>query len=385
MLARLDWPAATLEFGQDSDEARRVEAQQRRAIELAPGDPDLYVTMAGIAENTRRYEEALDWLEKGLAIDPLSARLHLEQGRLRLRRLRRPEEAAQSFAVAHEILPEWPAAMIFAGDAALAMGKVADGVEWYLHSMSLDPQDHELPSEIASLYYQLGLLEEGDAMLQQAQALAPREILTRSVQLERYLLADNYERAVAYAAEIIRDRIENRGGAFDLAVSGYVSSMIELGQAGQVADFFETVQPGISDLAYEPRGSLDSSLQFFLTMALLETGAFEAAEVKMSKVVELADRVVPEWRQYHDTMAVVAMAEGDREAAVSHALADMSQAVGRRLHWNINYRHTAWMKPLLRDPRIARRIEELDGMVRDAAAEVREMLASRQEDAAPPP
>jgi tetratricopeptide (TPR) repeat protein len=370
MLAILDWPDATLRYGQASEQASLVEATMLRAIELAPNDPDVYVGMATVAASTNRNEESLRWLDKGLAVDPLSARLHLQRGGMLLRQLGRPEEAAESFSRAQVILPEWPAATIASGDAAIAMGNFADGIYWYLHSMLLDPQDHELPAMISRVYYQLGMRREGDAMLRRAQALAPQETITRSVQLERHLLDDNYERAVVLAEQMIRDEIENRLGAFDIAVSGYVSSMIELGRPERVAEFFESVQPGITSIDYEPHGPIDSSMQFFLVMALLETGALESAHAKMEKVIELADKVIPDWRDNHDTMAVVSVAQGDREAAIQHALKDMEIPLGRRVSWSINYQHTAWMKPLLNDERIATRISELDAVTRDAAIEL---------------
>jgi TolB-like protein/Tfp pilus assembly protein PilF len=378
MLAALDWAPTVLAYGLVSEQASRVEAEMLRAIELAPSDADLYVAMANIATNANRNEESLDWIDKGLAVDPLSARLHLQRGGMLLETLERPEEAAESFARAHEILPRWTAATSSAGEAAFAMGNFADGISWYLHTMSLDPQDHETPAMISRIYYQLGMWDEGDAMLRQAQALAPQVTFTRSVQLERHLLADNYERAVLLAEQMIRDEVENRRGAYDMAVSGYVSSMIELGQSERVAKFFESVQPGISSVDYQPRGARDSSMQFFLVMALLDSGAYEVANAKMETLIALADDVVPGWRDNHDTMAVVAVARGDRKAAIEHALEDMEESLGRRAGWNINYQHTAWMKPLLKDTRIAERIAELQALTQDAATEVRDMLAKQR-------
>ena len=230
---------------------------------------------------------------------------------------------------------------------------------------------------MSRIYYQLGMQEEGDEMLRLAQALAPEKGITKRAELERQLYAGNNERVVALAETMIRDAIENRRGAFDAAVSGYVSSMIELGRSDQVSAFFESVRPGITSDDYEPRAAVDSSMQFFLVMALLDMGEFELANAKLDKVIEIADAVIPGWRANHDTMAVVSIARGDREAAIQHALKDMKHPLGRRANWRINYQYMSWMKPLLSDERIMARISELESLTRIAADEVREMQVSQ--------
>lgn len=378
MLAIYDWPRARLRYGESSSQASLVEAELKRAVDLAPNDPDLYAFMASIAASTGRIEESLDWIDKGLAVDPLSTRLYLNRGGKLLWQLDRPEEAAKSFARAHEILPEHTGATLALADAALAMGKFAEGVGWYLYSMSLDPQDHEIPVMMSRIYYQLGMQKEGDEMLRLAQALAPEKGITKRAQLESHLYAGNHERIVSLAETMIRDAIENRRGTFDAAVSGYVSSMIELGRSEQVSVFFESVRPGITSDDFEPRAAVDSSMQFFLVMALLEMGEFDLANAKLDKVIAIADTVVPGWRNNHDTMAVVSIARGDREAAIAHALRDMKHPVGRRANWRINYQHMSWMKPLLSDERIVARIAELESMTQEAANEVRGIPVSTQ-------
>jgi TolB-like protein len=377
MLAIYDWPRARLSYGESSNQVSLVEAELKRAIDLAPNDPDLYAFMASIASSTNRIEESLNWIDKGLAVDPLSTRLHLNRGGKLLWLLDRPEEAAKSFSKAHEILPQHTGATLALGDAAIAMGKFAEGVGWYLYSMSLDPQDHEIPVTMSRIYYQLGMQEEGDDMLRLAQALAPEKGITKRAQLERHLYAGNIERAVVLAETMIRDAIENRRGTFDAAVSAYVSSMIELGRSDQVSVFFESVRPGITSDGYEPRAPIDSSMQFFLVMALLDRGEFELANAKLDKVIAIADAVVPGWRSNHDTMAVVSIARGDHEAAIEHALKDMKHPLGRRANWRIVYQHMSWMKPLLSDERIVARISELESLTQKAAEEVRGMPVSQ--------
>jgi TolB-like protein/Tfp pilus assembly protein PilF len=373
--AMLDWSNALQSFGPVSKQALLAEENILRAIELAPNDPDLYFAMANVTAVANRNVESLEWIDKGLAVDPLSARLQLQRGRILMGALDRPEEALEAFAQGRRLEPEWTAITFAAGEASFALGRFADGIAWYQRAMDLDPQDHELPANISRFYYQLGLREEGDEMLRRAQALAPQEPWTRGLELEKHLRADNYERAAILAESIIRDGVENRGGAFNMAVVGYVSSMIELGRTQAAAEFFESVNPGITSADYVPPGLNEVFIQFTLLHALLDMGSFETANAIGTKLKTLADQVVPGWRDDNYVMANVSIAQGDRDAAIEYTLKDLDQPLGKNLDWRFEYQHIAWMKPLLSDQRVANRIAELEVATQVAGDAVRVMLA----------
>ena len=48
------------------------------------------------------------------------------------------------------------------------------------------------------------------------------------------------------------------------------------------------------------------------------------------------------------------------------------------MNWRANYEQVAWMKPLLKDERIALRVIELDAETKAAGDEVRIMLAEQR-------
>ena len=377
LLASIDWRNAVQMYGPVSEQSLQAEADLKSAIDLAPNDPELYFAMSLVAQVSNRSEESLEWIDKGLACDPLSARLHLQRGRLLLGALDRPEDAEEAFAKGREIAPEWTAVNFASGDVAFAQSRFADGIGWYQQAMALDPQDHELPSILSGLYYRLGLTDEGDDMLRRAQALAPQEPRTRRAELERHLQADNYERAAILAEEMLRDDIENRAGTFNVAVIGYVSSMIDLGKANAVADFFESLKPGISSTDYAPPGGDEMFMRFMLVQALVDIGSFETANEILNSVIAFADVAIPGWRDNDYAMAMVSLAQGDQEAAVEYALQDLDEPLGTQLNWSSNYQHIAWMKPLLKDEQIAKRIAELEVETLAAADEVRVLLAEQ--------
>jgi len=378
LLAAVDWREAVRSHGPVSDETALAEADLLKANELAPNDPDIYAVLSTVAAVNNRDDESLEWVDKGLEIDPLSARLHLQRGRMLLGPLEDPEKAEEAFAKGQEIAPEWTAVNFALGDAAFAQSRFADGINWYRHAMTLDPQDHELPASISRFYYQFGLSDEGDDMFRRAQALAPQEPWIRSLELEQQLRANNHERVVVLAKDIISDGIENRGGAYSLAVRGYVSSMIELGKADAVTDFFESVNPGISSVDYVPPSVNEAIMQYTLIQALVDIGAFELSNEILASLLDFADRTAPGWRDDNEyAMATISIARGDTDAAIEYALKDLEQPYSEQRNWSLNYQHVAWFKPILKDERIAQRIAELELETQAAGDEIRTMLAEQ--------
>ncbi len=84
MLASIDWQNAVQGYGPFSEQSLQAEADLKTAIELAPNDPALYFTMSLVAQLSNRNDESLEWIDKGLDCDPMSARLLLQRGRLLL-------------------------------------------------------------------------------------------------------------------------------------------------------------------------------------------------------------------------------------------------------------------------------------------------------------
>ncbi len=378
MLAAIDWQNALLIYGPNSEQTIKAEASLRHAVELAPNYSLLYYAMSNIAAASGRNDESLEWLDKGLAVDPLSARLHLLRGRLLLGLSDRSLEAQEAFARGREITPDWTALIIASGDAAFAQGHFAEGIHWYQRAMSLDPQDHELPANISRFYYALGLQDEGDEMLRRAQAIAPQKAWTRGLELEKQLRADNYERAVILAKGMIRDDIENRGDAFELAVMGYASSMIELGKADAIVGFFESLRPGISALEYLPPGHKERVMRFMLVQALVHRGSIDAANSILDSLIAFMDKSGPEWRQNDYLRATISMAQGEKESAIEFMIQNIDRPLGLQMGWRFRYQHLAWLKPLLQDARVAKRVAELEIETQVAGDEVRTMLMEQR-------
>ncbi len=97
----------------------------------------------------------------------------------------------------------------------------------------------------------------------------------------------------------------------------------------------------------------------------------------LEDLTALADETAPGWRDDPYTMANVALAGDDGEAALAYALEDLGRPLGRQMDWRRKYRDVVWLEPLLTQPRIAARLRELDAETDAARDEVRAMLAER--------
>ena len=378
MVAAMGLMRASNTTGPASPEALLARQALESAIAGAPNEADLYAALAGSHLAIRDADGALRWIEKGLEIDPLSARLHLQKAQILLNHLDQPEEALEVFARGRELAPGWTATIFASGDAEMRLGNFGKGVGWYLEAMQVDPQDHELPSIIARIYYSLRLTEQGDEMYDRARAMAPQEPWPKSLELERQLRESNYERAVLLAESFIRDNIENRGDAYNLALFSYVSAMIELGQAERVPEFFESVRPGISSPAYRAQDIKDMLMQFALVYALVQVGSVDVANTVLATMTDVADAAAPGWRDNPRVQMMLAIAHGEMDAAAEHALADLARPLSKQLDWELTYRHYAWVRPVLADERVARRLGELDAEVEAAREDVLQMLGNRE-------
>jgi hypothetical protein len=129
-----------------------------------------------------------------------------------------------------------------------------------------------------------------------------------------------------------------------------------------------------------PPGGDEAFMRFMLVQAMVDMGSFETANEILNSLIAFADLAIPGWRDSDYVMATVAMAQGDEELAVEYALQDLDEPLGTQLDWSFNYLHVAWMKPLLKNEQIAKRIAELEAETQAAGDEIRVMLAAQQSE-----
>ncbi len=375
--AIIDWQRAFQSRGPTDESTIAAGNALVETAEKAPNQPAIFGSLALASLAAGNAAESLDWLEKGLSIDPLSARLNLQKGRLLLTFLNRPADAQRAFAKARESAPGWTAVALASGDAAFAQQKFREGMRWYVEAMEMDPQDHEIPAMIGSHLYNFGIDTVAEDMLVRAQAIAPNAPYTQALQLEKHIRSGNDERVVNLASQLLADDIEDRGSAFSLSVFGYVSAMINLDTAAKVPEFFESLRPGITESEYQLTGTKEFSMRFALVHALNNVGDFSLSQSIMSDLQDWADLAIPGWRQNDYVMVNTFIASGDIEGAVPYAISDLSRPLGQQMRWRTNYEYFTWMDPLLDVPEVEREIARLDARTDEAAEGIAELFAKR--------
>lgn len=114
----------------------------RKAIELAPRDPDLHFNLGNVLVQTERYEEAEEALRRSLRLDPGSPRAHLNLGVLLLNRFE-VSEAEQHLRWAVRLDPRLPKPYLHLGRIAGAVYDYEGAIEAYrrYRERISDPQE----------------------------------------------------------------------------------------------------------------------------------------------------------------------------------------------------------------------------------------------------
>jgi tetratricopeptide (TPR) repeat protein len=128
----------------ESEALTRAERWDEAAIALeevikrGEASDSTYLNLALTRHRSRRSEEALEWLRKGLVAFPGSAPLHHRAGRVLLQ-LERPEEAAKELAEALALEPRFLDARLALGLAEQARGRSAEARAAFTEVQKLAP------------------------------------------------------------------------------------------------------------------------------------------------------------------------------------------------------------------------------------------------------
>jgi len=212
------------------------------AIERTPNEPQLYDTLAFLLRYTGQPEEALQWLERGITVDPLAWNLHLTRMLWKMR-VGDIDEAEASYARGIAANPDDLWLLLWGAEIQMLRKRYAEWFETNRKFMELDPLDIEMPVEIALRFYLVGLEDEGDKYLQRAITIAPDKAFVRRGQLYRQVILGNYLGARKMSEAMLRDDIEDRFGTYWSAVMVYMSTMSELGKTDEALAVLEELKP----------------------------------------------------------------------------------------------------------------------------------------------
>jgi tetratricopeptide (TPR) repeat protein len=348
-------------------------AELTAAVERTPNEPILYRTLGRLLSNANRPEEALQWLDRGLVVDPLDWRLHFYRGG-RLMELGRLDAAAASYERIMELSPDNVNGYSQASSVSWRRKQYAESFKLSRKAMEVDPLDHELPVGIAINLYTVGLMEEGDQYLQRAITIAPDKAVVRAAELYRLMLLDDHSRVRDLSETLLRDDVDTRRGAYWLAVMAFMSTMSEEDKTDQALTVLEELRPGVSSPDFDPRSPKDHALQYFAVLALARTQSQVETLRMLDAVVPRWDESFSSWRNYWPGLvAPIAMARGQTDVAVELMLEDLESGLPFSFYFYRppRYQHIYYYKILALEPPIAERLAELDAEAKRGGEEIR--------------
>ena len=362
-----EYAAATTTALAIVDDAIRVQPNVAALYELAAANRNREASAAG---------DVLALVERGLALDPLSPSL-LHAKATALRGLDRTDEALQVYARLRELHAETPAGYSGAAHVHLARGEFADAVKWMAQAARVDPDDHELPASVADVLMGMGMTEDAEAWVQQAELRNAAGPATRRARIVLAVQAGETERAIELAREVIRERASNRRGLYSMAAFVYFTLMRDAGRLQEADAFVASIAPGAMKDPPQLGGDEQDLIMAFSVLESLQ-GRVEPARLaeRARRFASAIKLLIPDFdpEEGYNGALFAGMLGDDRKAArLMAALIEGRKNLPSL--WRMEFR-----SPLLaaaqREPVVVAALKALEADVAVQVARYRELLAA---------
>jgi len=346
----------------EGEQAEEYLAQVIASIAQKPNETLLYQETVLVLGFLERREEAIEWLNRGIAVDPLNWNLRYMLAR-RLERVGDLDGAEAAYEKAIELNPNNSNIYSMAANIHWARKQYGKAFSMERKAMLADPFDYEVPADIAIILYQFGLLDEGDKYLDRAITRAPDKPYVRTASLYQFLLQDELQKAHDMSEKMLRDEIEDRFFAYQFAAMVFMSVMTERGEIEKALAVLEELRPGISSPNFRPDNGRDWALQYHAVLALAKTQSKDETLNMLDGVVRNWDDSFPRWRNDPGAVAVVEMVRGNTDLAIRLTIENLEGRAGREI---LLYRLINSYKELAQEPTVAERLAELDAETKHA-------------------
>jgi len=347
-------------------------------VDTAPNDFNLLMTAGNFLGDAGHPEEALEYLERALEIDPMNSDVHFEVG-AKHQRLSNWDAAEAAYMRALELGPGNPNIFGRLANVSFGRGDAVEGIRYMLEAMRIDSRDPELPGGIANWLYQFGVIEEADSYRDRAVLVSPDSPLTRASVLLSAVARNDIEESDRLARIMIVDDIDERHGSYFVAVYTVLRISILREEVQDALQFMEDHQPGFNDptsnlLGYKARNAQQGAFAAWYTAYGSEVAAGMVDDywrvVESSGLFLVSDAPV--------TYLTVLAMRGDVDAAVEFALENVvSLPITDAIWWREVF-DEPFMMEVAADPRVQAGLKQWDEDIVTARAELREFLASQE-------
>jgi TolB-like protein/Flp pilus assembly protein TadD len=324
------------------------------AIARKPNDVRVYRHLVNAYRDAGRREEAVDTLNRALAIDPLDFRLHYSDGRI-LFDSGDYEAATKALEQVVFINPKWPSGHSFLGDAKMRLGDYAG---WYRHlteAWRLDPLDPEMASALTHGLRVIGLSDESDFYLQRAREVGSDNGRVMDEYLAQEYMGDSVE-SRSITESYLRDGPYQRGSGFSDAAYIYASVSLGAGETQAALVFFEEILPGVTAKGFVPATRDEFFIHYWATILWAQDKSIEQIDLRLESTEPEWNRLFPVWNNFHTYVIPIAILRGD--------MAELSRMAARIEDNNpfvlFMYRHMYPHKNVASEPAIAERLAVIE-------------------------
>jgi TolB-like protein len=357
----------------DQQSIRPVADELRLILPLIPSETYIRGQAALIyAFALNQSDLALEILDDGLMVDPLSAELYAQRGNV-YSGMKRYEKARDNILKAIELDPLDPNHYGRMSVNAASRDDIVGVFTWRLKNIEADPQDHEVAGHMAREFYDWGLPEEGDRWLERVRALAPNSDILQRLLIDRALSRGDSTELVAVAEKMIAAPASMRHGAFATALFSYRQVMSKSGRYKEAYDFITGLRPEITEfeqMPEDPHAVLMQWASIELMSGLKSTEERNASWQLFSKNLKAHG---PWWFEEPGSQAVDFLFSDDVDSAIEKAKEDLAQPLAS---WPT--RGEVWEDPIFAqitsDPEVTARLSELKREKLAAREQINEML-----------
>lgn len=191
-VSEYDWEGAEVEF--------------KRALELTPGNSDIYDLYARMCSALERHDEAIAMLSRAQELDPLVHRVDLATAYLRAGRY---DEALDSAQRAIELDPQYARAHATVGWGFVKTGRFAEGIASLQAAVALAPGETTWLAQLGQVYGTAGQMERAREIFRQLEDESARRYVSPYHLAYVHIGLGEFEQAI----DCLERAHENRSGA----------------------------------------------------------------------------------------------------------------------------------------------------------------------------
>jgi TolB-like protein len=343
-----------------------------RATEINPNDTVALAYYARYLLDDARPVDAIATYRNILRLDPLSETAHAGLASA-LSTQREFSAARDTITRLKSINPN--SAYAFAVELYVEgrQGHWAAAIKASVDSLDLDPDDPEGPGWVGRGYLALDMPEEASRWYDRAIEMNAQHPMSRSAPLYlNYYLQQNEDENYRLARELLEDRIDNRGGLRNVALTVLVEYAAKTGRHELALDVLDNLYPHLfddppHDLAKEHRAT------YFVAVALIQSGDTARGSRLMQSYLDLTERYDEAYGANRRSVTA-RLALGDTEGALEK-LTDFSENPYSRLDNKLILERSSLFDPLRDEPAF---IELLDEYRRNSEEQQRALQAMNE-------